>query len=140
LLYWWRERGSYDVVLTNPAGTATSNAVALRVETPPVITTGPKAATVTVGQPFALSVAATDAGTIGYQWRRGGVAIVGATSPNYAVAAAQVGDAGSYDCVLTGLKGSATTVAVVVGVNRPVAPSITVQPASAGLPKEAATR
>ncbi|MBN8524846.1 MAG: hypothetical protein J0M02_05875 [Planctomycetes bacterium] len=37
----------------------------------------------------------------GYQWRKAGSAIAGATNATYAIAGAVVGDAGSYDCVLT---------------------------------------
>jgi hypothetical protein len=37
----------------------------------------------------------------GYQWRKGGANITSATASTYAIAAAVVGDSGSYDCVLT---------------------------------------
>ena len=125
--------GTYDVVITNPAGTLTSDSAALKVETPPVITSQPKNVTLTQGLPFSLSVTATDAGTIGYQWRLGGVPIAGATSPNFTVSAAQSANAGNYDCVLTGAKGVATTTPVAVTVNKPIPVNITTQPASAGL-------
>jgi hypothetical protein len=37
----------------------------------------------------------------GYQWRKGGTPIGGATSSTYAIPSAGTGDAGSYDCVVT---------------------------------------
>jgi hypothetical protein len=37
----------------------------------------------------------------GYQWRKGGTNIGGATAATYTIASAVVGDAGSYDCVVT---------------------------------------
>ena len=39
------DAGSYDCVLTNSCGTATSNAVVVTVNTPPTITTQPSSAT-----------------------------------------------------------------------------------------------
>ena len=124
--------GSYDVVLINPAGSLTSSAAVLKVETPPTLTTIPVNTAVIAGMSASLRVAATDAGPVVYQWRKGGVPIAGATSATYAIALAQTSDAVSYDCVVTGTKGAVTTVPVVLAVNKPTAPTISVQPASAG--------
>ena len=126
--------GSYDVVLINPAGSLTSSAAVLKVETPPTLTTIPVNTSVIVGMSASLRVAATDVGPVVYQWRKGGMPIAGATSATYAITLAQTGDAGSYDCVVTGTKGAVTTVPVVLAVNKPTAPTISVHPVSAGLP------
>ncbi len=53
----------------------------------------------TVGQPFDFSVVATGQGTVSYQWKKDGVAVTGATSANYSVTSATLGDAGTYTCV-----------------------------------------
>jgi Immunoglobulin domain/NHL repeat/Immunoglobulin I-set domain len=126
--------GSYDVVLVNPAGSLTSGAAVLSIQTPPTLTTLPSSTAVIVGMPASFRVAATDTGPLVYQWRKGGVPVVGATSPIYAIAAAQTSDAGTYDCVVSGAKGSVTTTPVVLTVNKPTGPVITGQPVGAGLP------
>ena len=126
--------GSYDVVLVNPAGSLTSGAAVLSIQTPPKLTTLPSSTAVIVGMPASFRVAATDTGPLVYQWRKGGVPVVGATSPIYAIAAAQTSDVGTYDCVVSGAKGSVTTTPVALTVNKPTGPVITGQPVGAGLP------
>ncbi len=63
----------------------------------PTITANPAASTtVEQNRPLSLSVAATGA-PLSYQWYKEGVgAIAGATSPTFAIAAAQVSDSGTY--------------------------------------------
>ncbi|MCX6956126.1 MAG: immunoglobulin domain-containing protein [Verrucomicrobia bacterium] len=80
------QAGSYTVVATNAAGTATSNAatltVAAAVVAPVVVTQPPTALRLVVGQSLALNVSATGTG-LAYQWKRvtsGGVVnVAGAT-------------------------------------------------------------
>jgi hypothetical protein len=63
--------------------------------TPPSITTQPVNQTVTAGQTATFSVVATGTPPLSYQWRKGGVAITGATSASYTTPATVVGDSGS---------------------------------------------
>ena len=59
-----------------------------------------------------------------YQWRRDGNPILGAMSPSYMIAAAALGDAGSYDVVITNACGSEISAAAILTVNPlPVSPS-----------------
>jgi len=116
------DAASYDVVVTGSCGSITSSAAALTVNASPIISTQPAAQTVCAGAPLNLSVTATGAGTLTYQWRKGGVNINGATSSSYQVTTAAVADAGSYDVVITSACGNITSNSVTVTVNpKPVA-------------------
>jgi hypothetical protein len=122
------DQGAYDVVVNNVAGTATSNAVTVAVNTPVSITTQPAALTVNPGTAASFSVVALGSGTLTYQWRRAGLAIPGANSTTYSIAAAQASDAWTYDVVVTNALGSAISSGALLSVNTPVA--ITAQPQS----------
>jgi hypothetical protein len=63
---------------------------------------------------------------IGYQWRKNGAAIAGATSDTFSLPAVALADAGQYDCVLTGETTTTTTTATTVTI---VASGFTQQPA-----------
>lgn len=113
------DAGSYDVVVSNSAGSVTSAAATLTVnaaDSAPVIVTQPVAQSVAVGAGVTLSVTATGSGTLAYQWRKGGVAIDGATASSYTIAGATVNDGGSYDVVVTNANGSVTSNAVTLSV------------------------
>ena len=64
---------------------------------------------VAAGQSAQLSVAAGGFGPFAYQWRKDAVAIAGATGDTLTLASASRGDAGSYDCVVSGACGTATS-------------------------------
>lgn len=74
---------------------------------PPGIATQPANLTVAAGAPASFQVAAVGAGPFSYQWRKGGVAITGATGASYTIPAAAANDAGDYDVVVTN-EGGAT--------------------------------
>ena len=118
------DAGSYRVVVTNPAGSATSNAVTVTVNGPPAITAQPQDQMVFEGETLALSVTATGAG-LTYQWRRNGSPITGATAATYTKAAAPM-DAGTYTVVVSNPAGSVTSTSAMVTVFEP--PTITSHP------------
>ena len=120
------DEGSFDCVVTNSQGSATSNAATLTVNDPPVITSHPQALTKSPGEDATFSVTATGAATLTYQWRKGGSNISGATSASYTIASVQESDEGSFDCVVTNSAGAATSNAATLTVNDP--PAITAQP------------
>jgi hypothetical protein len=76
--------------------------------------TEPSDQAVTTGGPLTLEVVA--AGATGYQWRKDGSAIAGATSSVLTIAPVMSEDAGGYDCVVTGICGEATTRTAVITV------------------------
>jgi hypothetical protein len=114
------DAGSYDVVVSNSAGSVTSAAAALTVASAtsaPVIATQPASQSVATGAAVTLTVTATGSGTLSYQWRKGGTAIAGATASSYTIGAAASADAGTYDVVVTNETGTVTSTSVTVTVS-----------------------
>ncbi len=125
----------FDVVVSNTAGSATSNAATLTVNaavTAPAITTQPSSQTVTAGQTATFTVAATGTSPMTYQWSKNGAAISGATSSTYTTPAETTSDnSAKFTAVVTNSAGSATSNAATLTVNAAVtAPAITTQPSS----------
>ena len=98
----------------------------------PSITTQPISKSVTTGQPATFTVAATGTGTITYQWNKSGMAISGATSFTYTIAATAVSQSGAqFTVTVSDSAGSVTSNGAVLTVNPPaVVPTIITQPTS----------
>ncbi|MBU3678316.1 MAG: hypothetical protein FGM32_01750 [Candidatus Kapabacteria bacterium] len=103
----------------------TSGAVNLVIAGSPTITTPPMSNTVCAGEVFSLSVVATGAGTLSYQWTFNGADLAGQTSPTLTLTAT-VARAGSYAVKITTACGSITSNTVTVTVRD--ATTITQQP------------
>ena len=113
------DAGSYDVVVSNSAGSVTSAAATLTVASAsaaPSIATQPVSQSAAVGGSVTFSVTASGSGTLTYQWRKAGSAIGGATASSYTIAQVAAADAGSYDVVVTNSSGSATSSAATLSV------------------------
>lgn len=95
-------RTSVPRALTGVVALAGSAAASFALTGTPFRVTEQPAAqtTVAAGGSVTLRVTATGGGTLSYQWRRGGVAIPGATGASYTIAGAAAGDAGTYDVVV----------------------------------------
>jgi hypothetical protein len=120
--------GSYYVVVTNVAGSVTSNTST--VVTPPLITTQPASSSVTAGASATFSVVANGTAPLTYQWSKNGVSIPGATAATYAITSTSSSDAGTYRVVVTNSLGTANSSAVTLTVTPAgSAPTITTQPA-----------
>jgi hypothetical protein len=124
---------TFSVVISNAGGSITSTAATLTVTAAtggaPQITTQPASQTVNVGQVATFSVVAGGGGTLGYQWKKGGATIAGATSASYTTPVVASTDSGSvFTVVVTNSAGSATSTGATLTVNS--APQITTQPAS----------
>ncbi|MBI5771401.1 MAG: immunoglobulin domain-containing protein, partial [Verrucomicrobia bacterium] len=122
------DAGSYTVVVTNELGSTTSAAAILTVMVPITISVQPAGRSVALGLPATLSVTATSAASLTYQWRKGGTPIAGATNASLAFAAVQSSDAGSYDVVVTNSTGSVTSQPAALTVTN--APAVAAQPQS----------
>src|SRR6266849_4443770 len=68
----------FRVVVSNSAGSATSSAATLTVDSPPTIVTPPVNQTVTAGQMATFSVTASGTAPLSYQWQTNGADINGA--------------------------------------------------------------
>jgi hypothetical protein len=126
---------TFDVVVSNAAGTVTSTAATLTVSPAPVaptITTPPASQTVTAGQTATFTVVAAGTAPLSYQWQKNGVNIGGATSSSYTTPATTTSDSGSpFDVVVSNAAGTVTSSAATLTVSpAPVAPTITTPPAS----------
>ena len=108
----------FSVVVTNSAGSVTSNAATLTVNVPPSITAQPASQTVTAGQTATFSVTASGTAPLSYQWRKNGTAISGATSASYTTPATTTADNGAqFTVVVTNSVGSVTSNAATLTVN-----------------------
>lgn len=97
----------------------------------PAITSQPASITVTAGQAASFTVATTGSQAPTYQWTRGGVNIVGATSAIYTIAATTSSDAGTYSVVVANSVGSVTSNGAMLTVNAAsAAPLVTTEPLS----------
>jgi len=97
----------------------------------PTVTTEPTSQTVAEGQTATFSVIAAGSAPLNYQWNKNGTAVVGATSPSYTTPATTASDDGAqFTAQVTNNAGSVTSNPVTLHVRVPVAPSITIQPAS----------
>jgi hypothetical protein len=105
------------VTVAGAGGSATSNAATLTVSGPPSITGQPANRSVTAGQTATFSVTATGSGTLAYQWKKGGVAVRGATSSSYTTPATTTADSGSqFTVTVTNSVGSVNSNAATLTV------------------------
>lgn len=95
------DSGNYTVTISNSLGSVASAAAAVKVGTPPAITQRPLSQRVAAGATATFTVAATDPGTIAYQWKRKGQAIAGATTATLTLANVARSDEGLYEVDLS---------------------------------------
>src|ERR1700722_2886852 len=111
---------SFQVIVTNPISSVTSNAATLTVNAGggPSITTQPANQTVSVGQTATFSVTATGAAPLSYQWQKNQVNIAGATLASYTTPATTSADGGtSFRVIVTNPVSSVTSNAATLTVN-----------------------
>jgi len=93
----------------------------------PGITMQPASRTVAAGQSATFTVAASGTAPLGYQWRRNGGNISGATAASYTLASAQLADNGAvFDVVVTNGFGSATSNTATLTVTSNSTPAATI--------------
>jgi len=125
---------TFDVVVSNTAGSVTSNAATLTVNAAavaPTITTQPVNQTVTAGQTATFTVVAAGTAPLSYQWQQNGVNIAGATATSYTTPVTTTGNSGStFDVVVSNTAGTVTSAAATLTVNAAPAPAIQVSSTS----------
>ena len=117
----------FTVVVSNSAGTVTSNSATLTVVAV-LITTQPSAQSVVAGQTATFTVTATGTAPLTYQWRKNGTNISGATSSTYTTPATVIEDnAAVFTVVVSNSAGTVTSNSATLTV---VALFITTQPSA----------
>jgi len=126
----------FAVLVTNSAGSVTSNAATLTVNSAPAapsITTQPANQTVTAGQTATFAVVASGTAPLSYQWQKSGANIGGATTASYTTPAMATSDSGStFAVAVSNAVGTVTSAAAMLKVNPPPAPAIQPNPTSIG--------
>jgi PKD repeat protein len=115
--------GSYDVIVSNVAGSVISAPAVLTVVGPPGIASQPTAQTVFPGETAQFNATATNAcgGGLTYQWQYFGSNLVGSTSSSLTITNVGIANVGLYDVMVTNFAGSVTsTVAMLSLATRPV--------------------
>lgn len=136
------EGDQYQVIVSNSAGTVTSNPFILHVTpTTVLITTQPVSQHVSQGKPVTFTVVASGSGVLTYQWQRKPAAgssfadIPGATSSTYSLTTLITNDGDQYQvAVNNGAMQPSLSLAATLTVSASVvAPSmVTISPAPAG--------
>jgi len=84
----------------------------------PAILSGPVGTDAVIGDAVVLAAAASGEPPPEFQWRRNGVAIMGATGRTFTISPAAVSDSGAYDVVASNASGSAASAAARVAVGK----------------------
>jgi predicted aconitase with swiveling domain len=144
---------TYTVVVSNAAGSVTSNGAALTLNSgtssstssssstnvAPTIATQPASQTAIPGATVTFTVAATGTPAPAYQWRKNGINLSGATGASYSLYDVTSNDVATYTVVVSNAAGSVTSNGAVLTLNSGsssssgstnVAPTITTQPTS----------
>lgn len=109
--------GSYDLVASSAAGSVVSDPAAVTVL--PLTYAPMQGIAAIAGSSNLLSVSATSSSAVGYQWKRDGLIVPGATNAFLRFPSINVSDAGLYAVTITNALGSLTTEEVAVVVVRP---------------------
>jgi hypothetical protein len=103
------QSGSYQVVVTNNYGSATSLVAMLNVGLPPQIIVQPINQAVLVGSNAAFTVTATGTAPLAYQWRFNGSTPLPPNTATLTIPRTRLTDAGSYHVIVTNSFGRATS-------------------------------
>jgi len=123
--------GNYSVVVTNLAGTTTSEVAFLVVNIPPYVSGQPQNQAAWRGQDVEFFVNAGGTEPLGYQWRFNGMNIPGATEDQFTRFNAQTNHSGNYSVVVTNMAGSVVSSNAFLTLSVPPPPqfqSITLRP------------
>lgn len=113
-------QGSYSLVVTNPAGTTTSQSAVLTVNKPVQFVTNLQNRTVNPDSDVFLSVQVTGTGPFTYQWRKNGANLEGETEDTLSLLSVTNADEGNYDVVVTNIVGSQNSAVSALTLNKPV--------------------
>jgi hypothetical protein len=123
--------GLYDVIVSNPGGSAVSSSGRVIVRVPPVILAAPVSIATFPGSNIVFTVVARGSAPLLYQWRLNGVDLPGRTNASVALTNVQIAQDGQYDVLVSNPAGTALTSARLDILVRPL---ITVNPVSQSVP------
>lgn len=105
------DAGSYSVVVSNGVGANATSGAALTVEaaTAVTITRQPVSLAVNLGDSATFSVTAVGSVPLSYQWKRGNIAIDGATRSSFTITNVRAADADVYSVIVTNGAGPITS-------------------------------
>ena len=109
--------GSYQVVVSNAWGSATSAKAVLTIGIPPTIALQPVDQNATAGTGVTFAVDANGSAPLAYQWQKNGVNLVGATAKNLVLSNLDLNASGAYRAVVTNDYGTATSSAATMAVS-----------------------
>lgn len=72
---------------------------------PPVITNTPQSTSLCAGEMLSISIIATGAPPLNYQWFKDGISVAGATNAELVIATAELEDSGAYYCEVSSTMG-----------------------------------
>jgi Immunoglobulin I-set domain len=131
----------YRAIVSNSAGSVTSDAVVWRITdtvVAPTITQQPVSVAQAAGGRVVFAITADGTAPLSYRWLKDGATLTGANRPVLTLDNVQAADAGAYRVVVSGPGGSASSdpasLAIVAGPALPTPPSIAVQPAPQTVP------
>lgn len=125
--------GRYKVVVTNSAGSVTSEEAIVTITqraTGPTFSTQPTSQTGYTGGSITFTAAVSNTSGVTYQWRKDGNPISGATSASLTLSGLKTSDAGNYTLLATNSDGTTASAPATLSVTTAVAPTITTQPQS----------
>lgn len=103
---WWPDFQRYVMEITDQHDSDSDGIPDLTDLTPPSITSQPQAAVAVEGQSITLTVVATGAGPLQYQWFKDDVAITGATGAQFTISSVNPTRAGLYRVQVTNPAGT----------------------------------
>ena len=106
------EAATYDCIVSNPCGSASSLPITLNPLDPITIAAQPSSQTACLGDLALFQITATGNEPIAYQWFHQGFPIEGATSPYLAIDVLDASVAGLYHCEITNTCGNLSSEAV----------------------------
>ena len=120
--------GTYDAVVSNGNGSATSAVAQLTVSVPPAITAQPSNQTVSAGNTVKFQVGASGSSPLSYQWWFNGTNAIGTGTDTLTLTNVQANQIGGYSATVANFAGTATSTVAILTVRTP--PTIIQQPFS----------
>ncbi|WP_460944016.1 beta strand repeat-containing protein, partial [Spirosoma daeguense] len=124
------DRGQYDVRVNTACGSITSNPATLVFVSGLTVLATPSSQTACTGGAATFGVAVAGSDVTGYQWRKNGTAIPGATNPSFALANATSNDAGEYDILVSNFCGVKASNKSILSVSPPLQLAMSTTPVS----------